>query len=205
MPTPGIRQLKKARTREAILEAAKRLFADKGYEATTMREIAAHAGISVGAIFVHFRDKVALLVATMVDVIDQELEKAMSAFPQEADIRTQLMHIPRHFYGYYARDPRLVRVWLKETLLLSGQVVEPVKRQYDDLIGFIANVLEEGKFTGEIHPDTISIVASAAYFSTYMILLIEMVKGELPDVKTTLTALEAMIDHFLKGIGTDRD
>lgn len=202
MVITGIRQKQKQRTRKEILAAAKRLFADKGYEAATMREIAARAGISVGAIFVHFKDKVALLVATLIDVIDQELEKAMSSFPHEADIRRQLMHIPRHFYAYYARDPRLVRVWLKETLLLNPEAAEPVKRQYDDLLGFIANVLEKAKERGEVRQDTISIIAAAAYFSLYMVMLIEMVKAEHPEVQTTLTALEAMIDQLIKGIGT---
>ncbi len=205
MATTGTRQQQKERTRQEILAAAKRLFAERGYEATTMREIAAQSGISPGAIFVHFKDKVALLVATLIGVFDQELEKAMSSFPHQADLRAQLLHIPRHFYSYYARDPRLVRVWLKETLLLSPEVADPVKRQYDDLIGFIASVIEKAKAKGEIHPGTISIIASAAYFSYYIIMLIEMVKAERPDVETTLTALEAMIDQLIKGIGTGDD
>ncbi len=202
MATAGIRQQQKERTRREILAAAKRLFAERGYEASTMRTIAAQAGISAGAIFVHFKDKVALLVATLTDVIDGELEKAMATFPGDADLREQLLHIPRHFYSYYARDPRLVRVWLKETLLLGEQAAEPVKRQYDDLIGFIANVIEKAKARGEVRPDTVSIIASASYFSYYMIMLIEMVKAEEPEVGTTLTALEAMIDQLIQGIGT---
>lgn len=51
----------KAGRREAILEAAMRLFIAQGYDRTTMREIAAEAGVSTGAIYVYFETKAAML------------------------------------------------------------------------------------------------------------------------------------------------
>jgi AcrR family transcriptional regulator len=48
---------KALRTRERILEAALRLFADKGYEATTMRDVAREAGTSVGLAYRYFASK----------------------------------------------------------------------------------------------------------------------------------------------------
>ena len=55
----------------------------------------------------------------------------------------------------------------------------------------------------EVHPDTISIIASAAYFSYYIAILIEMVKEERPDVEASLAAFSALIDQLIKGIGTE--
>ncbi len=51
----------KAGRREAILAAAMRLFVAQGYDRTTMREIAAEAGVSTGAIYVYFATKAAML------------------------------------------------------------------------------------------------------------------------------------------------
>jgi AcrR family transcriptional regulator len=48
---------KALRTRERILEAALRLFADKGYEATTMRDVAREAGASLGLAYRYFASK----------------------------------------------------------------------------------------------------------------------------------------------------
>jgi AcrR family transcriptional regulator len=48
-------------SRQEILAAAKRLFVDEGYEATTIRRIAARVGISSTALYVYFRDKDAIL------------------------------------------------------------------------------------------------------------------------------------------------
>jgi AcrR family transcriptional regulator len=48
-------------TRERILEAARELFVDLGYEAVTVRRVAARSGISHGSIYLYFRDKDDLL------------------------------------------------------------------------------------------------------------------------------------------------
>lgn len=47
----------KLQTRDKVLAAAKRLFIDRGYEAATIRDIAAEAGMSTGAVFANFTDK----------------------------------------------------------------------------------------------------------------------------------------------------
>ena len=48
---------KALRTRERILEAALRLFAERGYEATTMRDVAREAGASLGLAYRYFGSK----------------------------------------------------------------------------------------------------------------------------------------------------
>ncbi len=49
-------------TKKRILEAAQKLFARKGYEGTTTRELAHEAGVAEGTIFRHFPNKKAILV-----------------------------------------------------------------------------------------------------------------------------------------------
>ncbi|WP_245878451.1 TetR/AcrR family transcriptional regulator [Streptosporangium subroseum] len=60
-PSPGSRG--SDRTREVIVETALRLFRERGYEATTMRAIAAEAGVSVGNAYYYFASKEALIQA----------------------------------------------------------------------------------------------------------------------------------------------
>lgn len=57
------RQTRSQRTQEALLEAAEALVAEKGADATSVADVAARAGCSVGAVYHHFRDKKALLYA----------------------------------------------------------------------------------------------------------------------------------------------
>ncbi|MBW4681931.1 MAG: TetR/AcrR family transcriptional regulator [Microcoleus vaginatus WJT46-NPBG5] len=51
-----------AQTRNRILQSAQRLFANKGYEGTTTRDLAADAGVAEGTLFRHFSNKKAILV-----------------------------------------------------------------------------------------------------------------------------------------------
>ena len=51
------RALAKLKTRQTLLAAGKHLFGERGYEATTVRDIAAAAGMSTGAVFANFSDK----------------------------------------------------------------------------------------------------------------------------------------------------
>jgi len=71
------RALAKLRTREKLLDAARRLFADRGYEAATVRDIAAAADLSTGAVFASFTDKADLFNEVLI-ADHHRLAEAMS-------------------------------------------------------------------------------------------------------------------------------
>ena len=60
-----IRELQKQATRQRIIAAASRLFADKGIHGTTTEEVARLAGVAHGTVFAHFRTQEALLTAVI--------------------------------------------------------------------------------------------------------------------------------------------
>jgi AcrR family transcriptional regulator len=62
-------------TRRRVLDAAEALFAQRGYEAASMADVAERAGVSVGTLYHHFPDKRALLLALIDDWGDRELAR----------------------------------------------------------------------------------------------------------------------------------
>ena len=75
---PNQRALAKQRTREKILASAKALFAERGYEASTIRDIAREAGMSTGAVFASFTDK-SDLFTEIAEAEQNALDDAMRA------------------------------------------------------------------------------------------------------------------------------
>ena len=64
------REEQKQRTRARILAAARKLFADPGYDATTIRMIAVEAGVATGSVFTTFESKEDVLFAITGEIFD---------------------------------------------------------------------------------------------------------------------------------------
>ncbi|MDX8401918.1 MAG: TetR/AcrR family transcriptional regulator [Mariprofundaceae bacterium] len=71
--------------RERILQAAGRRFAEYGYHKTTMAEIAADCGMSVGNLYRHFRNKEAIAVESTRRVLEAKLAAGRQAAAREED------------------------------------------------------------------------------------------------------------------------
>ncbi|MDZ4054653.1 MAG: helix-turn-helix domain-containing protein, partial [Phenylobacterium sp.] len=63
----SVRQSQKEATRKRVLDAARDLFETRGYEETTVREIARVAEVSVGSVFTTFSSKGDILSQVMAD------------------------------------------------------------------------------------------------------------------------------------------
>src|SRR6266513_4553141 len=78
---PGLRERKKQRTRETIARAAHELFAERGYHATTLPDIAEAADVSTRTIFAYFPSKEDILFSDFV-LMKQALAQALADRPE---------------------------------------------------------------------------------------------------------------------------
>ena len=78
-PRLNRRQAAKVRTRQKVLDAARSLFAERGYDAATIRDIAKGAGMSTGAVFANFQDKSELFEAVLAENLAGTLQSFQTA------------------------------------------------------------------------------------------------------------------------------
>lgn len=91
-------------TRERILAAALELFAEQGFDGTSLQQIADRLGLTKAALYYHFRSKDDLLAELLIPVLD-ELE-AIVEQPPDALLETYLDHMLAHraLISFVSRD-----------------------------------------------------------------------------------------------------
>ena len=189
--------------RHQILDAATRVFAEKGFHATTIKDIAKEAGIADGTIYIYFENKMAL----MLGILDRmnESEKREEDFSQftEGDFRGFMKAYIRHRLTVLKADNfELFRVVVSEIL-----VNKELRDLYYQKIIEPTNILAERYFeqwTGQgiIKPTNASLTMRAISGMVIGLILqyimgdktLESAWDELPDVLT---------DMILDGLESD--
>lgn len=150
-PRRGVRAAGKARSRSKLLEAAKRLFMERGYEGATVRDIASAAGLSTGAVFASFSDKAdlfnAVLLAdcpTQIEAMDEVLART------KGRVQDRLTAVLEVGYRFQFEQLELMRAALAVSWSqgLAGEVGDRPIRQA--AVGVIRRLLDEGVERGEI-------------------------------------------------------
>ena len=88
-PGTGLRARKKRETRDALTRAALELFVERGYDETTLAEIADAAGVSTRTIFAYFPSKEDILFST-IEAMRDALASALAERPAGMDALTAL-------------------------------------------------------------------------------------------------------------------
>lgn len=85
--------------RAAILETAKRLFVEHGFDKVSMDTIAAEAGVSKLTVYSHFGDKHTLFAEAIASKCCEQMPDALFETLADGDCRDHLHHIARAFFG----------------------------------------------------------------------------------------------------------
>ncbi|WP_371017691.1 TetR/AcrR family transcriptional regulator [Pseudalkalibacillus sp. JSM 102089] len=106
----GLREQKKQETRKTIMEVAKGLFLEKGYEATSTELVARRAGIGSGTLFNYFPSKAELLVEVMrAEFTGMEERKDLSFEVQETAEATVRNYLTKRLEGFSLLEKKLFR------------------------------------------------------------------------------------------------
>jgi AcrR family transcriptional regulator len=96
--------------RNAILDAATRLFAERGLTAAPTSEISKQAGVAEGTLFTYFETKDHLINALYRKIKLELADAMMSDFPRKKNVRTKLRHVWDRYLGWGIANPKQRKV-----------------------------------------------------------------------------------------------
>lgn len=187
-PTVGRRERKNARTRQALADAALRLFLARGYDDVTVKEIADTVDISVPTVFKHVPEGKEALIFDDGTERRESLLAAVRERPQGESVMTAL----RHFMagrGPFVTDPN--PEFRRKTELIMKT---PELREHTRKLWIRCETPLTAAIAAEIGrpPDDVTARAAARY-----ILEIPQLVGDEPDPRAALDAVFDLLEHGL--------
>lgn len=169
-PRLNRRQAAKVRTRQKVLDAARGLFAERGYEPATIRDIAKSAGMSTGAVFANFQDKAELFEAVLTEDM-AGLAETMKTGAGQGSTRDRLVNaLSAGYHGSIDQLPLfqaiVARSWFQPVAAETRQ-----REATEGLTAVIGDILRDGVASGELKQDAdvplLTELSWDAYLSNY--------------------------------------
>jgi AcrR family transcriptional regulator len=132
-------------TEQRILEAATRLFSEKGYHGTSMREVAAAVGIRAASLYNHYAGKEDLLVRIATGVMEELLAGGREAIAVHEHPADRLRALIRWNVTYHAERRFRARVADEQLHAIGPERREAVLAVRDAYTRLFKDVLEEGR------------------------------------------------------------
>jgi TetR/AcrR family transcriptional repressor of nem operon len=194
------RRLRGARSRARIREAARSLFEERGFDAATLRAIAARAGMGASSIYRHVQSKHELLVLELADLqeeawLDFRRQDARSTPTRE---RIQKFFTTQH--ELLAQRPDLTVIAIRATTYPDSRVSNRVLTLNDRTIGLLAEILQGGRANGDLDPRVDVLSAARALFHGAVGARISWANGLLSE-RACRTAIEGTVDLLFRGLG----
>lgn len=157
-------------TREAILEAARHLFAERGYVGASLADIAGEVGIAKASLLHHFANKEELYREVFDQILGAWIVRANTAVSDTPGGWPQVDHVIANAFDFFAENPDAVKLVRREALegghvgVDLGAALRPLMER---ATAFFQREMDAGNFR-QMDPDQLVITglgAALSYFS----------------------------------------
>lgn len=141
-------------TRQQLLRAALKHFANSGYAATSVQDIVDDARLSKPALYYHFRDKAGLFQALVHEAHDERYRILRAAADCHTGIRAQLEAALEALFAYFCQNRDLMRLAFATMFAAPGEApedagcAEKCQRNFD----FVHDLIRRAQQAGELDP-----------------------------------------------------
>lgn len=195
----GIREQKKARTKKAILAAAVKLFSHKGYEETSIQDLAHAAGIGKSTVYTYFRAKEEIFLAFCEEELDYSFAKLQSEQVKDEPLIEELLRLFLIQFQFVTENREFGRILLRETCF-PKQVIAKAYETDQLYIDALNRILDRAKARGEIRRDLDNFFLSAHFYMLYLGSLTGFYTGYVSNLDEVESGLRTLLQHVIEGI-----
>jgi len=210
----GIQERKereKERRRQQIIVAAKRVFSEKGFNKSTMEDIAKEAELSPGTLYLYFKNKEELYASLSLRIL-QYLHIRVTHVNKDADLSPEqkLSALMEAMYDVYDFDPLIIinmfHLQSSETLKnLSESLLEEIKQLSKKSIGAIAKIFQEGIEKG-IYVDRHPVALADIFWSMFSGVVLweaskKIISADKDYLKSTLATAFELFERGIRNPG----
>lgn len=144
---------RKSDKRELILQAAVRVFAQKGFYNSKVTDVAKSAGVADGTIYLYFKNKDDLLIRLFEDKMDIILSRFDEHLVNIDDPIEQLNMFFNVYFDLVQEDQELAEVFQVELRQSSKFLKDYHNQKFLDYLNIIARIIEKGQLEGFFRED----------------------------------------------------
>ena len=164
MAPPDRKAREKAARRDAILEGARAVFAEKGLHATTIDDIAQRAELGKGTIYLYFKSKEEMFAALKIEGLTRLAARFQAAVAVGRPADENLRRICDAYVRFYREEPEYYWLLYFDTRSIekdrAEEVVATIKPHGMRCIGIVADVIQQGIDEG-LFPKSLNAVQAA--------------------------------------------
>ena len=152
LPDAGRRARRKAATRQRLLEAARELFASRGFDATRPQDIARAADLATGTFYVHFADKCEAFHGFTAQAAEELMGEIRERVVGTADFEQRLRRSLEALYEYAERNPGVLSAAFADAAVIAAGVPSGASLR-DRLADTLARALQHDMDAGRLADD----------------------------------------------------
>src|ERR1700730_16368481 len=144
--------------RNAILDAATSLFAERGLTAAPTSEISQQAGVAEGTLFTYFKTKDDLINVLYQEIKLELADAMMSDFPRKKNVRIRLRHIWDRYVNWGIANPKQRRVLAQLTVseVLTKESKDAAGAPFGEFQNMIREAIDQHVFRNDLPVELIS-------------------------------------------------
>ncbi len=188
------------RKRDRIIDAAVEVFAEKGYRAARISDIAGRAGVADGTIYLYFKNKEDLLLV----IFEEKMELLLGQLQQALDGIDDPIDRMRAYAAYHFRsiqaEPALAQVFQVELRQSHRFLREYRPEKLWQYLGVFGELVQDGQDRGLIRADVDPFLAQWAFFGALDEISIQWVLARRRERFNLDQAADQVVDIFLRGM-----